>query len=275
MGLFDKKYCDFCGDKIGLLGNRKLEDGNMCKKCSAKLSPWFSERRHSTKAEISEQLAYREANMEAVRSFKTTRTIGNYLKLLLDERNQKFMVTSASDLVKANPDVMDYAQVTGCTLETQESRSELKTKDAEGKSVSYKPPRYEYSYNFYVTIHVNTPYYDEIKYSISNGYINVGERPMNPAQSGWRVSSNAVGSKNLNRYYEYIDLGNEIKAAVENMQRIARGEMAGAGAAAGAAASGLPAQMQPARGPVECPYCGATTTPDAKGCCEYCGSKIG
>ena len=24
MGLFDKKYCDICGEKIGLLGNRKL-----------------------------------------------------------------------------------------------------------------------------------------------------------------------------------------------------------------------------------------------------------
>ena len=49
MGLFDKKYCDFCGNKIGLLGNRKFEDGNMCKDCAAKLSPWFDERRHSTK----------------------------------------------------------------------------------------------------------------------------------------------------------------------------------------------------------------------------------
>ena len=31
MGLFDKKNCDICGDKIGLLGNRKLDDGNLCK----------------------------------------------------------------------------------------------------------------------------------------------------------------------------------------------------------------------------------------------------
>ncbi len=31
MGLFSKKYCDVCGEKIGLLGNRKLEDGNLCK----------------------------------------------------------------------------------------------------------------------------------------------------------------------------------------------------------------------------------------------------
>ena len=48
MGLFDKKFCGICGGKIGLFGNRKLEDGNLCKDCAAKLSPWFSERRHST-----------------------------------------------------------------------------------------------------------------------------------------------------------------------------------------------------------------------------------
>ena len=27
--LFEKKECDLCGGEIGLLGNRKLEDGNM------------------------------------------------------------------------------------------------------------------------------------------------------------------------------------------------------------------------------------------------------
>ena len=34
MGFFDvfkKKECDICGGEIGLLGNRKLEDGNLCK----------------------------------------------------------------------------------------------------------------------------------------------------------------------------------------------------------------------------------------------------
>ena len=71
MGLFDKKYCDICGAKIGLLGNRKLEDGNLCKNCAAKLSPWFSDRRQSTVAEIGEQLSYREANREKVCWMKT------------------------------------------------------------------------------------------------------------------------------------------------------------------------------------------------------------
>ena len=52
MGLFDKKYCDVCGAKIGFLGNRKLEDGNLCKDCAGKLSPFFSDRRNSTVAEM-------------------------------------------------------------------------------------------------------------------------------------------------------------------------------------------------------------------------------
>ena len=72
MGLFDKKYCDICGEKIGLLGNRKLEDGNLCKDCAKKLSPWFSDRRRSTVADIKGQLAYREENRGKAAQFCIT-----------------------------------------------------------------------------------------------------------------------------------------------------------------------------------------------------------
>ena len=65
MGFFDKKYCDVCGEKIGLLGNRKLEDGNLCKECASKLSPFFSDRKSSTVEEIKQQLAYREGKPAA------------------------------------------------------------------------------------------------------------------------------------------------------------------------------------------------------------------
>ena len=44
---------------IGLLGNRKPEDGNLYKDCAKKLSYWFDDRRHSTVDEIKAQLAYR------------------------------------------------------------------------------------------------------------------------------------------------------------------------------------------------------------------------
>ena len=71
--LFEKKECAICGGEIGLLGNRKLEDGNMCKACAAKLSPWFDERRHSTVAQIEEQLEYRESNREKRRRVSARR----------------------------------------------------------------------------------------------------------------------------------------------------------------------------------------------------------
>ena len=50
--LFEKKDCEICGGEIGLLGNRKLVDGDMCKSCAAKLSPWFEDRKESTVAQI-------------------------------------------------------------------------------------------------------------------------------------------------------------------------------------------------------------------------------
>lgn len=156
MGLFDKKYCDICGEKIGLLGNRKLENGNLCKNCAKKLSPWFSDRRNSTVEEIKAQLAYREENRGKVAAFHTTRTLGTDTKVLLDEDAGKFMVTRARDLQEANPDVLDFADVTGCNLDIDESRSELMREDKDGKEVSYNPPRYEYSYDFYITISSTT-----------------------------------------------------------------------------------------------------------------------
>ena len=84
MGLFDKifekKICDICGAEIGLLGNKKLEDGNCCKNCAGKLSPFFSDRRSSTIEEIKKQLEYREANKAEVAKFRITRTIGTASK---------------------------------------------------------------------------------------------------------------------------------------------------------------------------------------------------
>ena len=131
--LFEKKECSVCGGEIGLLGNRKLEDGNLCKSCAAKLSPWFSDRRQSTVEEIKEQLDYREANREKVAAFRTTRTLGERTKVLLDEDAGLFMVTAARDLEEANPDVLSFSDVTGCKLDIDESKTEIEYRDAEGE----------------------------------------------------------------------------------------------------------------------------------------------
>lgn len=265
MGLFDRKFCDFCGNKIGLLGNRKLEDGNMCKDCASKLSPWFSERRHSTKADIQDQLNYREQNRAAVSAFHATRTLGKYTKLLIDDNAHKFMVTGASDLEKANPDVLDFSQALGCNLDIQESRNELKQRDANGRPISYNPPRYEYSYNLRATIKVSHPYFDDMEFNVSNGYIKTGEQQMTINPNGWNIHTTGVGlnTMRVNEYYDCVNLGTEIKNAVEQMRN------------AGTLRNDFVAQpqAQAPKEPVICPFCGAKTVPE-NGCCEYCGSKI-
>ena len=218
-GLFEKKNCDICGQKIGLLGNRKLEDGNLCKDCAAKLSPWFSERRHSTLEDIRAQLEYREKNLEAVRAFHPTKTFGKGVKLLVDENARKFAVTGATDLLKANPDILDCADAWDCRLDVQESRTEEKqTKD--GKQVSYNPPRYKYSYNFYCTILVNHPYFDDMRFSLNTGSVSTGNRSMTQGSmgNGWSVSlmGNIRETVVTQEYNSYIRMGDTIKAEVDS-----------------------------------------------------------
>lgn len=166
MGLFEKKICSVCGGEIGLLGNRKLEDGNLCKNCAAKLSPWFSDRRHSTVAEIKQQLQYRQENEQKVSAFQPTKTLGGKTKVYVDETNQTFLVTRSTDFRKGNPDIIPLSQVLDVTLEIEEDCEERMTKDAEGKEVSYNPPQYDYEYTFKQKILLNNPWFDEISYEI-------------------------------------------------------------------------------------------------------------
>lgn len=253
--LFEKEACAFCGKELGVFGKKKLEDGVMCGDCQKKLSPWFTERKESTIAEIQEQLDYREANKEKVAAFNTTRTFGTYTKLLLDEDKRKFMVTSARNLAEANPDVLSFSDVTGCTIDIDESSREETRTDSEGKQVSYNPPRYTYYYNFEVIINVRNPYFDEIKFKLNGSAveIEVVGRP-----GGFGRPSNIRPEANLD-YREYVAMGEEIKKALTEVREQVREEAAAAAAPKAA---------------VTCPYCGATTTPDSSGCCEYCGGAV-
>ena len=306
MGLFDmfkKKECDICGGEIGLLGNRKLEDGNMCKECAAKLSPWFSDRRSSTIAEINEQLEYREANKEKVAAFRATRTLGERTKVMIDEDAGCFMVTAERNLREANPDVLALSDITGCILDIDESEQEIMRQGKDGERESYNPPRYDYYYDFYIVIHVRNPYFDEIRFKLNNsrieiessrmeGYRRGGSRPMgrpnrgsgmdrfnNQNNSGdlgqalgQMLGSALIGAANAAAgtqqysgpeldvdYRRYKEMGEEIRDALLQVRQQVRDQVVAANAPKAA---------------VTCPYCGATTTPNASGCCEFCGGAI-
>ena len=169
MGLFDKKYCDICGEKIGLLGNRKLEDGNLCKDCARKLSPFFSDRRNSTVEEIKQQLAYREENERRLADFRPDSIFGESEKVFVVSAAAKFIVTSASNWRNANPDLISFSQVTGVNTDIHENKTEIYYEDDEGNSKSYNPRRYECDYEFNVTILVDSPWFDKIELELSDG----------------------------------------------------------------------------------------------------------
>ena len=276
--LFDKKECSICGGEIGLLGNKKLEDGNLCKECAKKLSPWFDDRRHSTVEQIAAQLEYREANKEKVAAFSTTRIFGESTKIMLDEDHGVFMVATTRNYAEENPDVIAFSDVTGVDLDIDEERTEITRTNAEGEEISYNPPRYLYEYDFYVTIFVRNPYFDDIRFKLNNSSVRIEDngnlnrgmnRNMGMGMSKGGFTINFGGMSNMNNrmepesnvdFREYKAMGEEIKAALMQVRQQAREEMAAAAAPKAA---------------VTCPFCGATTTPDASGCCEFCGGAIG
>jgi len=238
MGFFDKKYCDVCEEKIGLLGNRKLSDGNMCKSCASLLSPFATDRRKTSLSEIKEHLAYRDENISQVEAFNVTRSLGAKTKVLLDEDARKFIVTSFSNWQSENPDVVDFSQVTGCQTEIREIRTELKVRDKDGQEMSFSPPRYDYDYDFYITIHVNSPWFNEM---------------------GFKINDRRVNQRGSVEYREMERQANEIKTALTQVRQEVRENVLAASA---------PKVAQ------TCPGCGATTTPDASGCCEFCGGAM-
>ena len=233
--MFEKKSCDICGKETGrVFGNNKVEDGNMCNDCVAKLSPYFEGRRHSTLAQIREQLAYREENRGAVDAFAPTRTLGTETKVYIDEDDQKVIVTRFSDWRSNNPDVFDYTQITGCKYDVDERRSEITYTDDEGKKKSYDPPRYEYEYYFYITIDINHPYVSRIRFKLNQNTI---ERR---------------GS------VEYISCENQAKEICEALTQVREGVR----------------QAKEPKAAMQCPHCMATTMLDANGRCEYCGGAL-
>ena len=219
MGFFDKKYCDVCGDKIGLLGNRKLEDGNLCKNCAKKLSPWFDERRHSTVEQIKKQLAYREENQTKAAAFNCSRTFGKgSTKLYIDDGARKFAVHRGSDFASGNPDILDFSQAAGCDLDIRENRREMK-RTVDGKSVSYNPPRYEYSYDFKVTVRVNHPYFDDMAFDLNGSSVHTGETRMTNNNSAWHFSSNSMNysqQRGVDAYHELVQMGNDLKSTIDS-----------------------------------------------------------
>ena len=259
--LFEKKVCSICGGEIGLLGNRKLADGNCCKKCASKLSRWFEDRRESTVAQIMDQIAYREKNAEELKLFVVSDVIGEYEKMYIetvDDVPARFFVASDRNYLDENPDIISFADVISCTLDIDENEEELMRENEKGESVSYNPQRFEHHYNFYIDMVIrNNPYFDSIRFNINDDDVTLetvrGRNPVSP------VSRNPAYSRPMERYKQYEQMGKEICQAVEAARNGAKAQKEAVVAAEAAK-------------PAFCPACGAPS--GDSNFCQFCGSKL-
>ena len=339
MGLFDKKYCDICGEKIRFLGNRKLNDGNMCKDCAEKLSPWLSGRRGMTVADIQAHMNYRADNYDQLQYFNPTRVIGTNMKLYIDDNQGLLFFSRNSNWRNSNPDLIRFDQITGVQIDIDETRHQREVvtpppppppqqggigqgrpgvqpprpqpprqtppapqpprpqpprqtppapqphggpgaqrpgqpgpsgqrpgqgrpqggqpqggrpqgghggPGGRGRNMPSPAPRdpmvvqgeYYYTYDFNVIVYVNSEWFTEIRF---------------------RANSSSVEDSSSVAYQNAYAEAYQYKTTLE--------------ALAGSNYTGSYEQTA-SRTAVTCPYCGATTIPDANGCCEYCGGAV-
>ena len=232
MGLFDvfkKKDCEICGKEVGMFGYKKLEDGEICKDCVKKLSPWFEDRRHATVAQIQEQLAYRAENEGKLASFRVAQVIGDYYKMYVEEVNgipTRFFVTEASDYMSENPDIIEFKDLMSCTTDVRTYVRELKRKDSNGNQVSYNPPRFETDYDFYINMHIaNNPYFDDIRFKINGSTVTLETRAGSSVgflgMTFNTASVNVSSQREQQRYQDYTGMCQQIEFIVQKSRQTA------------------------------------------------------
>ena len=268
--IFEKKECSLCGGEIGLLGNRKLEDGNCCKECARKLSPWFDDRRHSTVDQIRAQLAYREENQAALNGFRPTLAFGEGYTLRAELENgvpSRFVIERYDGYVEENADLVSFRDVTSFNIDIQEDRDELKDTNSQGEEVSYNPPRYEYSYDFYGEITVNHPYFDDMRFRINRETLNletVNQRRVGGGLNPLRRDFEPTLYPEYRKYRKDCD-------DLEELFRCGMNGMVLPGYEGAAAPAAEPAPAAPA-GPKFCSYCG--TRAEGGKFCQNCGAQL-
>ena len=285
MGLFDrfkKQDCEICGKEVGMFGYKKLEDGEICKDCVKLLSPWFEDRRHTTVAEIKEQIAYRQQNAKELEHFRISRQLGkNEYIMYIEEVNgvpTRFFVTNQSDYKAVNPDIISFKDVVSCVTNVDERHEEIKQRNSEGQMVSYRPPRYKHHYNFYIRMEIrNNPYFDEIKFRINSSDIvletegdvggGIGGAVLAGILQGAGISTTGAQADTLGnfserrRYAECAAICQKIEQAVEDGKSGAQ-----------PATVIIAAPVQEAPKPKFCPNCGVPY--EGGKFCQNCGSKL-
>ncbi len=132
MGLFKKKYCEFCGEKIGSFNRgKKFKDGELCCECSEELSSNWHDTIRYTLADAVKHIDERKLNLEKLKSeFNPTAYYGFRPTLFVDEENKLFCITlggareTTADTpryVRENCDLFSFSQLEDTMLTSNEN----------------------------------------------------------------------------------------------------------------------------------------------------------
>ena len=220
MGLFDrfkKQDCEICGKEVGMFGYKKLEDGEICKDCVKLLSPWFDERRHSTVEQIKRQLAAREENRKKLQTWDHSMVFGEHQKIYINFLGRipdSFVISSVSNYKEANADIIPFCLVSSCDLDVRESHKELKQKNSQGEQVSYNPPRYEYSYEFYIRMTImGIEYIDDMSLRLNRNTLKL--ESIQSAAGRGLLFSQAFDPMHYPEYREYKSIADTVKQVID------------------------------------------------------------
>ena len=206
MGLFSRKECDVCKKKLSLAEGLKCLDGSICSECKKKMSPLFTDYKNTPIEKIKEHLVYREANKSRVKVFVAAETFGEYPKVMVDRKHNWFVVTKATKLSDENPDVFDLSDIQNVLVEIEENKRELHFTNKKGKTCSYKPARYEFTYQFKVNIQMNHPFIKMISLKITKEDVKIISE----------MQDKEVMVQSNEKYQESLQVANALKDALES-----------------------------------------------------------
>ena len=121
MGLFDKKFCDICGDKVNLLTQKKLSDGQLCSDCKQKLGSFTSGWKQRTVQNVKAHLEQREQNKQKYQQFNCTAAAGGRNSTLQADFNHRWFIFAVDnrDFRSGNPQVFEFSKLQDFWIEPE------------------------------------------------------------------------------------------------------------------------------------------------------------
>ena len=171
-----------------------------------------------------------------------------------------------------NPDIVPLSAITSCRLDIDEQRVEEEYKDQDGKSRSYVPPRYNYSYDYKIKLGVNTPWFDDMDFKLNTFSVKDHERAkmMNYEQLASQIITALTGAPAPAPVYSngMMNQGYPQQGGMMNQGYPQQGNMMNQNAPQHGTMMNQNAPQQTSGDTWVC-ACGATNT---GAFCEYCGS---